>query len=51
MPLLPLWAFKACFRVNFTFTFRLERITAIHNIETPDGRGRTQKFMPGSLFG
>jgi len=33
----------ACSRVNFTFTFRLERITAIHNIETPE-----QKLIPGT---
>jgi len=41
----------ACSKVNFTFTFKLERITATHKIESPDSRGRTQKLMSGSLLG
>jgi hypothetical protein len=36
---------------TFTFTFRQEKVTATHNIEKPDSRGRTQKLMPGCLLG
>jgi hypothetical protein len=46
MPLLPLWAFVACFRVNFTFTFTCYHLSLFFQAKVVKGKV-SEHFLPG----